>query len=339
MPLITVITDPAAGGTFLTWSLTWLTGENNYLNVATKAMVPICDNPLTGINAHGFRPNQPITLHDVIETYEYLEQQPGVHFVYFHNLREEIRQWPVDPTIDPAAIALAFKKSNKVIRLQSSTTHDLYHIKWNGRILTTAWNSVNDRYNSFDEQQQDFLNYFFKDSLIMWNQTLGLDSVWDQREFMALNLRPFDQPRMANEPFKGRDYYHLQCQDHWLTLDLVVQDLLHYIELPLDPDRWDHWKQIYEKWKLLHHERMQFVWYFNDIIDCILNGTFLDLRRFDLDLMREAVIQHVLLYKYNLNFKTYNLEKFLDTLQLHQLLESNTCHQLDQIYQSQPNSI
>jgi hypothetical protein len=53
----------------------------------------------------------------------------------------------------------------------------------------------------------------------------------------------------------------------------------------------------------------------------------MDLTRFNLDLMQEACIQHHLIYNYNLNFKTWQLEKFSDTKQLHSLLELNT-HQI-----------
>ena len=49
----------------------------------------------------------------------------------------------------------------------------------------------------------------------------------------------------------------------------------------------------------------------------------MDLTRFDLDVIQEAFIQRELIYKHNLNLKTFQLEKFINTQQLHNLLEPN----------------
>jgi hypothetical protein len=70
----------------------------------------------------------------------------------------------------------------------------------------------------------------------------------------------------------------------------------------------------------------------DEIINLIIEGRPMDLKRFDLDVLQESVIQHFLLYKHNLNLKTFGLEKFENTLQLHNLLEPNVYHQLEKIY-------
>ena len=49
----------------------------------------------------------------------------------------------------------------------------------------------------------------------------------------------------------------------------------------------------------------------------------MDLEKFNLDLMQEAAIQRELIYNYSLNLKTWQLEKFTNTKQLHNLLEPN----------------
>ena len=49
----------------------------------------------------------------------------------------------------------------------------------------------------------------------------------------------------------------------------------------------------------------------------------MDLEKFNLDLMQEAAIQRELIYNYSLNLKTWQLEKFTNTKQLHGLLEPN----------------
>ena len=65
------------------------------------------------------------------------------------------------------------------------------------------------------------------------------------------------------------------------------------------------------------------------IIESILKNNYIDLTKFNLDIVQEATIQHELLYKHNLNLKTWQLEKFMDSKQLHSLLEPNIYHKLN----------
>jgi hypothetical protein len=60
--MITVITDPGVGGTFLNWTIYFLAGYDNYYSTDLNATVELTNNPLTGINAHNFRPNQPTNI-------------------------------------------------------------------------------------------------------------------------------------------------------------------------------------------------------------------------------------------------------------------------------------
>jgi hypothetical protein len=99
----------------------------------------------------------------------------------------------------------------------------------------------------------------------------------------------------------------------------------------MDEDRYQKWLPIYNIWKRNHTTGLRFSWYFESIINNILQGIDFDLVRFDLDIQQEAAIQHVLIYKHNLNLKTWQLTKFTNTKQLHQLLEPNT-HDLDKSF-------
>jgi hypothetical protein len=83
------------------------------------------------------------------------------------------------------------------------------------------------------------------------------------------------------------------------------------------------WIKIYADWKKFHYQRLMFCWYFDQIVNYIINGYYMDLSRFNLDIMQEACIQHHLIYQHDLNLKTFNLKKFYNTQQLHQLLEKN----------------
>ena len=60
---------------------------------------------------------------------------------------------------------------------------------------------------------------------------------------------------------------------------------------------------------------------FDDTMKCIVNGWYKELPELTFD--QEVIIQHALIYKHNLNLKTWQLSKFTNTKQLYQLLEPN----------------
>lgn len=323
MSITTVITNSAEiGGVFLSWSLYWLSGDVDYYYYKQQKSIPLPDNPLTDINAHGFKPNQPIKYSQVKECFEILKSvKTSNHHVYFHKLPEN----------DKEAIDIAFDESSKCILLNLSLSHNLYFMKNVDRVLTFKINST-EKHKNFEEQKENFINLFFDESKKYWEETLKMNEIWDKREFLALNLRPYSHSLIDDINFYNREYFLLTTNEHFNTLDVVIPEIFNFIGAKIKKDRWHGWKDKYQTWKQIHYDRVNFSCYFDEIIHAILNGINLDLKRFKLDIYREATIQHVLLYKYNLNFKTYGLEKFENTLQLHNLLESNIHHKLEKIY-------
>jgi hypothetical protein len=333
MPITSVITAPGIGGTFLTWSLEWLSGHDQYFYFPDNRYQSVCENPLTEINAHNYSPNQPQTLEQLRICYDILSN-PDIdrhdHFVYFHNLKNQQNTYPSDPRLDQQGIDIAFEKSRKCLVLDLPKNYFLYKISSLDRELTQKFDSQ--EFNqSFKEQKTDFINYFFGPDYHLWND-LELKDIWDQREFLALNLRPFDQVTINKDHLIGKQYFSINSIDCWLCLDRLMGPILEFLGLKARPDRWEHWHKIFSKWSNLHYDRIRFAWYFEEIVSAILNGIDFDLDRFNLDLYRESVIQHVLLYRYNLNLRTHNLHKFENTKQLHNLLENNIHHSLDKIY-------
>lgn len=330
MPIVSVITDPGIGGTFLTWSLAWLSGIQNYFCCRTNKFEILPDNPLTDINAHHFQPNQPNTLQQLKNFYNLLGNMPNQHtdFVYFHNLMNEDHSYPPDPALDQQAAEIALAKSKKCIVLRLPKAYFLYKVAKHNRTLGNKFNSGK-RNKNFQEQNEDFLNFFYGADMSYWRDVLQANEVWDQREFLALNLRPFDQTTFDQNHLRGGEYFLLHAADCYFALHHTMLDIFDYLEDIIDQQRWNHWLMVYQQWQLLHIDRIKFAWYFNDIIHAIIQGYRFDLGRFNLDLYQEAVIQHVLLYQHNLNLKTYRVEKFYNTVQLHDLLEPNVHHILN----------
>jgi hypothetical protein len=74
-------------------------------------------------------------------------------------------------------------------------------------------------------------------------------------------------------------------------------------------------------------------WNIDYICHAIVNNFSFDLSDYDLTLWDEAIIQHLLIYKYGLTLKAWGLEKLpTNTKDIHKLLEKNVYHKVDDIY-------
>lgn len=318
--MILVLTDPGVGGTFLTWSLHYLAGHTKYFYTRKQSWLPLIDNPVLKTNAHAFKPNQPLLVSDIVPmTQKLLEAGTDQwHVLYFHNLLDHL-DFSKDLDQNTAnAIAQILPNFDRIVLL--TNTHPLYSAAYEGRTLSPKLGNHDLQNLSAAEQHEDFIEYFFHESKAEW-QDLGLDQIWDQREFLALNLRPFRSVKIDANLDLAHPHFNLNSYDLYCCFDTTIDQLCQYLAIDIDQGRVAHWKNVYQKWRTIHYPRMIFSWYFNDIINYIINGYDMDLVRFNLDIVQEACIQHHLIYHHGLNFKTWQLEKFQNTRQLHQLLE------------------
>ena len=314
--MIAILTDPGVGGTFLNWTLHYLSGHDQYYSAASRKLVPLVTNPLTSINSHNFLPNQPTDLTSFQEILQILvdHQSPQFSTIYFHNFRQT-----TDTSI---AVKTLLPNVSKTILLTSLSNHELYQCNFNSRTQgSPGWNQ-NIKITDNQVRLNDLVDFFFKDSKTIWDGQ-GLNNIWDIREFYALNFRPFSVPRMIDHMDLSVDHYHMNVIELWDRFDQTVEDLFCYLGIEIHSKNLKKWHNIYQQWKKTHKNRLFFVWYFDIIIKYILEGHNFDLSRLQLDIVQEAAIQHVLIYQHGLNLKTWQLEKFQNTKQLHALLEPN----------------
>lgn len=314
--MIAVLTDPAKGGTFLTWTLHFLAGHSLYYHSQSQQVRQLPINPLTDLNAHNFQPNQPVDLESFNQIFsDLVSRHCNQDTMYFHNF------WP-DLDSTRTAVEQVFQKVNQRIVLTTSAQQPLYDCKYQGRVLSYKLSSNIVRNQDWDDQFNDFVDTFYPHDDKNW-QSLGLTNIWDKREFLALNLRPFKEISILNALDTSEPYYHLDSRDLWTSFDYAVPDIFDYLGWSIDLHRFDEWQKIYHQWRSKHYDRVRFGWYFEQILEAIIQGHDMDLARFNLDLVREAAIQHALIYRHNLNLKTWGLDRFLNTRQLHNLLEGN----------------
>ena len=314
--MIAILTDGAVGGTFLNWTIHYLAGHTQYWNCSQNQLVPLTNNPITRINAHNFKPNQPTSLKEfqkIVNSID-LHQHEQVATMYFHDFRniQDTQQ----------AITSTQQIADKIIFLTQSNNSALYGCNYAGRVANgTKW-MTSALYYSPDEKYEDYTDYFFAVSKKRWKE-LGLTEIWDKREFIALN---FDHSQVVSiKPLLNYSipHFNIDTFDLWNTFDTIIPKLFKSLDLVVDESRIDAWLAVYRNWQKLHHDRQRFIWYFEKIINYIINGYSMDLEFLNLDIAQEAAIQRELIYKHNLNFKSWQLEKFQNTQQLHALLEDN----------------
>ena len=328
-PINFIITDPSSGGTFLNWAIHYLAGHEHYFFSETNNWEKLPQNPLTKTNAHNFLPNQIKEYHELSTCIDRLPAMiGGFHSIYFHNLRE----WPFSNLHKDTQKAAndIIPWANRIIVLTNRPKNSIYFKSFTQRhLLVRSLSDPNKSIRSNQEQLDDYLNLFFKKAILDWKFHHDLNNVWDQRELLAL-LIPNEATSIA--PFIDRsiDHYEIDCLELFNIFDHLLPDLFDYLGVSLDQTRLESWYPIYSEWRKMHYSRLALVWSFDKIIESIINGYYMDLQRFNLDILQEAAIQRELLYKHNLNLKTHQLEKFINTQQLHQLLIPNH-HNLNQI--------
>jgi len=308
--MLAIITDPGVGGTFLTWTINYLSGKTEYFSIRNQSVVELTSNPLTEKNAHAFVANQ---LYNIQELDQFLPVLINKNEdVYMHQFRTNTKE----------AVSKLCNQANKVVVLAMHPDQALYHCKSEPRhSINQAWNSKQKLSNA-DDIHNDFIDYFFTESKKRW-EAEKLTDVWDQREFMALNFNHFEFDSILNYIPPDCVYHHINAVDLWTNFECSVHDLFDHLNIKIDQCRFRHWLRIYNQWKKNHSNRLKFVWYFEIIVSNILKGIDFDLQRFNLDLHQESAIQRALIYRHNLNVKTWQLTKFTNTKQLHNLLECN----------------
>ena len=112
--------------------------------------------------------------------------------------------------------------------------------------------------------------------------------------------------------------------DLWLNGENKIPDILKFLKLNIDYEKYQQWIPIYKEWQKKQLKILNFCWNVEYICKSIINNYYLKIDTYNMDLWQEAIIQHILIYKYNLNLKNWQLERFPDNTQdLHTLLEPN----------------
>lgn len=336
---VCIFSGRSIGGTFLDWSVHFLTGQTQYFSSKQNQFIPLSQNPvdLSQQNAHGHLKNHPTGAEETKKYLDNSNSSTGLYSLYAfpcHGSKiiekynivpvkenfEQIKQQELDDTTKMFSVLA--EHGSATIHLAGESTVPLYFLDARD---TSIFMFKSGKPESVSDLKNEFESIFFSDSVDQWN-AIGLTNRWDIRERNALNIRPLDP---IHEYYLTDPHLRIDCKEFWYNGVSVITRVMDYLKLRVVPDRFEKWKEIYHQWKEIHIGSMEFVHNCDHIVSAIVNNWDYAI---NLTFEQEVVIQHFLIYKHGLNLKTWQLEKFPNnTNQLHHLLEDNI-HQIPKIY-------
>jgi hypothetical protein len=337
MNVVCTTSKNSVGCSFVDWSINFLSGNNTYFNVKQSKWIELSNNPVDKYNSHGHKKNHPSGLTDTIEHInEFLKNPTGLYTMYPFPLHVdsvcrllgiECNRLSVPDLLNLVQqsqhrdyvnlINYCIDKSVKVIYVHNN--YQSVGHSWNIRSLDRQIIKP-EPYETLDFAYQDFYKVYFNDNSSSWNST-NSNSRWDIRENIALNIRPFDS-RMFAEIGITKPHLWVDCQELWHNTSEVLIRIMKFISVPINSQRWDDWLPVMCAWQDIQRRNLKFHYTLDHIVNSIVNDWYYPLE--PLTLQQEAIIQHCLIYKHNLNLKTWQLEQFPNNTQdLHTLLEVN----------------
>lgn len=335
----------SVGCTFLDWSIHYLSGQDYFYSIKQKNWIPLSQQPLAKTNSHGHPKNHPRGYAATKKCVEQLLDHSGIVSIYPTKLSlleaaQDLRiEFTTSITKDNLIaiqnyIKLDFSKmlnfiiDSGVNLIYIDTNDDVNLYFATQRSTESTITKIPDGKTSYDLNtiQTDFQDFFFDQSIQQWDNQ-GLTDIWDKRERMALNARPFDS-KTYRIGFESKHLW-VDSKTLWTDTERVLIKTLDFLDLKVNESRIDSWKTIQKNWSAIQLDALEFNTNYQRIIDSIVNNWWMEI---DLTFEQEVIIQHCLIYQHNLNLKTWQLEKFPNNTQdLHKLLETNI-HSVESIY-------
>lgn len=339
MKIIVTTSARSVGCTFVDWTINYLSGANVYYHFESQESIRLTDNPLSSDTAHGHLKNHPVGPDALDHMIRQIANLPQKNSLYtFYPVTHEVIFWCKHFNLDVKN--MSDSDWNKVFAAQTKELQGianrcqragcyLIHIDESSssasyfvtpRVIPSWWREQEpDAISDESMQYEMFFQYHNKKM-----------RVWDLREMMALDMRPL-QPSLHGEYVnRTTPHFRLTTNDLWYDGEYAILELMRWLELQPNADRWVNWRPVYHRWQQQQLQHARFTWRLFEIVDAVVNGYYLPLGK--MPLPQEAAIQHCLIYAHNLNIETWGLERFPANAQdLHKILETNT-HQVDTAY-------
>jgi len=329
------------GGSFLDWSLHWLTGAQKFYN-EHRGWINLVDQPLSmqnsNLNSHNHDKNYPRGNTQLLKTIEKFNRVDSAKLLtcYLHPM-------PIEDTISLVDVSESVSETHKlaveelkndfVVCQQTCYDNDvkvvilalndpIYNqkLRYAGPTLTSTKLGYTNEIDIVD----DYLSTFFNPTYNEWKNNLSQINVWDQREFYAINMRPYAVQNLGEYINYTQPTIYIDARELFFNGKETLDNLINSLGMKLDESRLQQWIPIYLEWQESISKILKFSWNVDRICECIIKNLYYDISTYNFEFWQEAIIQHIMIHKYGVNFKIWNLEKFpSNTQDLHKLLEPN----------------
>jgi len=348
-----ITTSNQVGATFLEWSIHFLSGQTQYCKFPEKKYIKLTDNPLSSgtnsfdkNNAHQHDKNHPIDFANAKASIDYFKTQSGL--CSFYPIIGPIGQLAEEKNIDISnasqeviwdlielkskemfqIVEYCHQTDVKVIYIASESDLIFYHTISPRTSMFPLLSSKEYQLATIKQCRDEIDQQFFNQGQEKFDDYKNY--IWDRREKLALDRRPWDQRSLTGSQLTHLNQPHMwvSCKEWVYNGPKKVKDILKFLDLPINTKRWDCWIPIYHMWQQTQTNLMNFDFIVEHLIKSIVNNWYYEFD--ELTFEQEVVIQHALIYRHGLNLKTWGLEKFPTNAQdLHKLLEPNF-HQLSE---------
>jgi len=314
------------GTAFLIWSIHYLIDQQQFYSLKTGKNELVPNNPLLNGTAHKMRPNRyrfSLNLKDILDK------------VSTSNYINHIRFFPDTKNLDQYAVEnIKFQRDIekygiKVLNITSNKLQTLLPF------LRAHYEDLNWQ-NNFEAVKKHCVHYwpnFFSNLEIFPSK---LNNWHDIRENIAFHIRPFENKILNNTTHKNpTNVLIIQFQDFLFDGRQEILKIFDFLKFEYKKEKIKNWSTIHKKWS---KNLKNYVLFCNDlelIVSNIIKNKKMDLKKYKINILKEAVILHLLMFKYNYNFKTNSDRLPNCTSEIYKLLIKNNRTGIEKIYDNQ----
>jgi len=313
------------GTAFLVWSIHYLIDQQQFYSLQTRKNEIVPNNPLLNGTAHKMKRNRysfSLNLKDILD-----EASTNNNF-------NHIRFFPDTKSLDQYAVEnIKFqtdieKYGIKVINITTNKLQTLLPF------LRAHYEDLNWQ-NNFEAVKKHCLHYwpnFFNNLEIFPSK---LTNWHDIRENIAFHIRPFENKDLNKNHLSSDNVLHIQFQDLLFDGRQEILKIFDFLKFNYKKEKVKNWYTIHEKWS---KNLKNYVLFCNDlelIVRNIIENKKMDLKKYKINVLKEAVILHLLMFKYNYNLRTQTNRLPNCTSKIYKLLIENNRIGIEKIYDNQ----
>lgn len=315
------------------WSIHFLSGQNKF-RTSGGELIPLTNNPVTEINAHGHKKNHPCGFDETVAAFNELSQYKELTSLYPFPLKAHQVAKILDVSLGELKTSDDFnrisaysindynrtldflsKKSSKIIFVEVSSDSAIFLKNFRAHRQSVVNPELT--ISTADEHHKELETIFFKNNIDLW-ETQNYNNVWDVRKRRALYPNQLNYSPLPVD--LSMPHYWVNVHNWWYNGIETIRKIMDWLELPIAAGMIERWEPIYRNWQSVILKQLQFQYHYKHIVDCIVNNWYCEI---DLTFDQEVIIQHCLIYQHNLSLKG-DLTKFPNnTKELHKLLEPN----------------